>query len=232
MSPCVVPTLLTPKNDHTWRMCIDNREINKITIKYRFIIPQLDNIVDVLSRAKYFRKVDLRSGYHQIQNRNGDEWKTTFKTRDGLYEWMVMPFELSNDPNTFMQLMNTMLRPYIGKFVIVYFDDILVFSNNKEDHLQCLKITLDSLRKHQHFENLKKCSFLQESLVFLGFVISTERVKEDLEKVRSILEWPSPRSITEVISLHGLATFHRKLNRNFSSIVAPITYHTKGKRFM
>jgi hypothetical protein len=142
-----------------------------------------------------------------------------------------MPFGLSNAPSTFMSLMNTVLRPYIGKFVVLYFDDILVFSN-KRDHLQHLKIILDALRKHQLYANLNKCSFLQESLVFLGFVISAEGVKIDSKKVKAILEWPSPKSITEVKSFHGLATFYRKFIRNFSSIVAPIIDCIKGKTFM
>ena len=122
-----------------------------------------------------------------------------------------MPFGLSNAPNTFMRVMNQALQPYIGKSVVVYFDDILVFSKNKEDHVHHLKIILDVLRKHQLYVNLKKCQFLQESLVFLGFVISAGGVKMDSEKVRAILEWPSPRSITEVRSFHGLATFYKKV---------------------
>jgi hypothetical protein len=231
MSPCAVPALLTPKKDGTWRMCTDSRAINRITIRYRFPIPRLDDMLDVLAGARYFSKIDLRSGYHQIRIRDGDEWKTAFKTRDGLYEWKVMPFGLSNAPSTFMRLMNTVLRPYIGKFVVVYFDDILIFSKGREEHLQHLRMILGVLRREKLYANLKKCRFMQESLVFLGFVISADGVKMDPEKVRAILEWPSPRSITEVRSFHGLATFYRKFIRNFSSIVAPVTDCTKGREF-
>ena len=142
-----------------------------------------------------------------------------------------MPFGLSNAPSTFMRLMNTMLHPYIGNFVVVYFDHILIFSKGREDHLQHLRIILGVLRKEKLYANLKKCRFMQESLVFLGFFISVDGVKMDPEKVQAILEWPSPCSITEVRSFHGLATFYRKFIHNFSSIVAPMTNCTKGREF-
>jgi flagellar motility protein MotE (MotC chaperone) len=209
LSPCVVPTVLSPKKDGGWRMCTDSRAINKITIRYRFPLPRMDDLMDCLSGAKFFSKVDLKSGYHQIRMREGDEWKTTFKTNEGLYEWLVMPFGLTNAPSTFMRLMNEVLKEFIGKFVIVYLDDILIFSKTKEEHLKHLAAVMRKLQQEKLLINMRKSSFMKTELIYLGFVISANELKMDPSKVEVIKNWPSPRNVFEVRSFHGLASFYR-----------------------
>uniref|UniRef100_A0A2N9IVE3 CCHC-type domain-containing protein n=1 Tax=Fagus sylvatica TaxID=28930 RepID=A0A2N9IVE3_FAGSY len=202
MSPCAVPALLVPKKDGSWRMCIDSRAVNKITIRYRFPIPRLDDLLDQLYGAVIFSKIDLRSGYHQIRMRPGDEWKTAFKTREGLYEWMVMPFGLSNAPTN------------LNKIIWSTF-------------IKCFKL----FENRSYIVNLKKCHFLTDSLVFLGYVVSAEGIKMDPSKIEAIISWPVPKSLHDIRSFHGLASFYRRFIRSFSSIIAPITECLKGGKF-
>lgn len=231
LSPCAVPALLIPKKDKTWRMCVDSRAINKITTRYRFPIPRLDDLLDQIGKASIFTKLDLKSGYHQIRIRPGDEWKTAFKTREGLFEWLVMPFGLSNAPSTFMRVMNQALRPFIGKFVVVYFDDILIFSNTLQDHLSHLRDVLVALRREKLYVAQHKCEFGVSQVLFLGYVISAAGLRVDPQKVAAVASWPTPTTVTEVRSFHGLASFYRRFVYNFSAIMAPITDCMKNSTF-
>lgn len=223
MNPCAMPALLTPKNDGSWRMCVDSRAINKITVRYRFSIPMLDDMLDIMAGATILSKIDLKSDYHQICIRLGDDWKISFKTKDGLYEWLVMPFGLSNASSTFMRVMTQVLRPYISKFLVVYFDDILIYSTNKEQHLTHLRKVCDLLKREKLYANLKKCAFMTSQVIFLGFVVSVEGMSADPEKVKAIVEWQEPKNIHEIRSFHSLTTFYRWFIRGFSTVMAPIT---------
>ncbi|WJZ91028.1 hypothetical protein VitviT2T_010138 [Vitis vinifera] len=223
MRPCAVPVPLVPKKDGTWRMCVDCRAINNITVKYRHPIPRLDDMLDEFHGSCVFTKIDLKSGYHQIRMKEGDEWKTAFKTKYGLYQWLVMPFGLTNAPSTFMRLMNHVLHVFIGRFVVIYFDDILVYSKNLDEHINHLHCVLAILRKEKLYANLKKCSFCMDKVVFLGYVVSAKGIEVDEEKVKAIKEWPTPKSITEVRSFHGLASFYRRFVKDFSTLSTPLT---------
>eukprot|EP00253_Pinus_taeda_P016125 PITA_16125 len=181
-SPCGSPIILVRKKYGSWRTCIDYRALNKITIKNRYPLPHIDDLLDQLKEAIYFSKLDLHSGYHQVRVAEQYAWKTAFKTKQGLYEWLVMPFGLTNAPATFMRIMNDVLRPFLDDFDIVYLDDILIFNKTWEEHLKHVKPTLDVLKREKLYVKLSKCGFGKTSLNYLGHIVGGGELKIDLSK--------------------------------------------------
>ncbi|WVZ83003.1 hypothetical protein U9M48_030194, partial [Paspalum notatum var. saurae] len=222
LSPCAVPVILVPK-----KKMVHCRAINNITIRYRHPIPRLDDMLDELSGSVMFTKIDLRSGYHQIRMKLGDEWKIAFKTKFGLYEWLVMPFGLTNAPSTFMRLMNEVLRSFIGKFVVVYFDDILIYSKSFDEHLDHLRAVFVALSDARLLANLEKCTFCTDRVGFLGYIVTPQGIEVDETKIDAIRSWPTPTTITQVRSFLGLAGFYRRFVKDFSTIAAPLNELTK-----
>ncbi|XP_052723766.1 uncharacterized protein LOC128193721 [Vigna angularis] len=226
-SPWGAPVLLVKKKDDSSRLCIDYRQLNKLTIKNKYPLPRIDDLLDQLHGATVFSKIDLRSGYHQIQVKEEDIQKTAFRSRYGHYEYVVMPFGVTNAPTIFMDYMNRIFRPYLDKFVVVFIYDILIYSKNCEEHEEHLRLVLGVLREKELYAKLSKCEFWMKSVQFLGHVVSAEGISVDPAKVRAVLEWENPRSVTEVRSFVGLAGYYRRFIEGFSKIVAPLTQLTR-----
>ncbi|KAI3819610.1 hypothetical protein L1987_13451 [Smallanthus sonchifolius] len=231
-SPWGAPVLFVKKKDGSFRMCIDYRELNKLTIKNRYPLPRIDNLFDQLQGSTCFSKIDLRSGYHQLRVQEDDIPKTAFRTRYGHYEFMVMPFGLTNAPAVFMDLMNRVCKPYLDKFVIVLIDDILIYSKTKADHEEHLRLVLDLLKKEQLYAKFSKCEFWLKEVQFLGHIVNDKGIHVDPAKIETVKNWNAPKTPTEVRSFLGLAGYYRRFISNFSKIVVPLTALThKGKAY-
>ncbi|GJR90172.1 putative reverse transcriptase domain-containing protein [Tanacetum coccineum] len=208
-------------------MCIDYRELNKLTVKNRYPLPRIDDLFDQLQGSSVYSKIDLRSGYHQLRVREEDIPKTAFRTRYGHYEFQVMPFGLTNAPAVFMDLMNRVCKPYLDKFVIVFIDDILIYSKNKEEHEEHLKLILELLKKEELYAKFSKCEFWIPKVQFLGHVIDSKGIHVDPAKIESIKDWASPKSPTEIRQFLGLAGYYRRFIEGFSKIAKSMTKLTQ-----
>ena len=227
-SPWGAPVLFVKKKNGEMRMCIDYRALNKVTIKNKHPLPRIDECLDRLQGSSHFTSLDLKSGYHQVRISPSDVPKTAFNTRYGQYEFLVLPFGLTNAPPTFQQLMNSVLGDCLDKFALVYLDDILIYSKTDSEHKQHVKHVLELLRKAKLIGNLKKCEFGKRELVFVGYKITPNGILPDPSKVNSIKNWPALTNVQEVRSFIGLAQYYRRFIPNFAAIASPLTDLTRG----
>jgi hypothetical protein len=204
-------------------MCVDYRSLNEVTIKNKYPLPRIDDLFDQLKGACVFSKIDLHSGYHQLKIHASDIPKTAFTTRYGLYEYTVMSFGLTNAPSYFMYLMNKVFMEFLDKFVVVFIDDILVFSKTKEEHVEHLRLVLQKLREHKLYAKRSKCEFWLKEVSFLGHVVSNGGIAVDLSKVQDVLNWKPPTNVSEIHSFLGLAGYYRRFIEGFSKLAKPMT---------
>nr|GEY83895.1 putative reverse transcriptase domain-containing protein [Tanacetum cinerariifolium] len=217
-SPYGAPVLFFKKNDGSFRMCIDYRELNKLTVKNRYPLPRIDDLFDQLQGSSVYSKIDLRSGYHQLRVREEDIPKTAFRTPYGHYEFQVMPFDLTNAPAVFIDLMNRVCKPYLDKFVIIFIDDILIYSKNKEEHEEHLKLILELLKKEELYAKFSKCEFWIPKIQFLGHVIDSQGIHVDPAKIEYIKDWASPKTPTKIRQFLSLAGYYRNSLKDFQKL--------------
>ncbi|KIN98938.1 hypothetical protein M404DRAFT_30906 [Pisolithus tinctorius Marx 270] len=221
------PVLFVKKKDGSLRLCVDYRGLNKITKKDRYPLPLISDLLNSPSRAKVYTKIDLRHAYHLVCIADGDEWKTAFRTRYGSYEWRVMPFGLTNAPAAFQRFINSIFADMLDVCVVVYLDDILIYSQDMESHREHVKEVLRCLRKHGLYAKPEKCKFHSDSVEYLGYVLSPSGLTMSAEKVQAVRDWPEPRKVRDIQSFLGFANFYRRFINNYSDIVVPLTRLTR-----
>ncbi|KAL0165102.1 hypothetical protein M9458_040855, partial [Cirrhinus mrigala] len=226
-SPASAGFFFVKKKDGGLRPCIDYRALNEVTIKYRYPLPLVPSALEQLRAAKIFTKLDLRSAYNLIRIRAGDEWKTAFSTTSGHYEYRVMPFGLANSPSYFQAFINEVFRDMLNRWVIVYIDDILIYSSSYTEHVNHVRAVLQRLISHRLYAKEEKCEFHLSKISFLGYVISSEGVAMDEQKVNAVLKWPRPTTLKELQRFLGFSNFYRRFIRHFSSVAAPLTAMVK-----
>ena len=219
--------LFLPKKDGRWRMCMDYCALNKQTVKDRFPLPTIDQLMDRLGKARIFSKLDLASGYHQFAVAEDSIHKTAFRTNLGHWESIVMPFGLTNALASFQRLMNRVFKEEMNVFMLVYLDDILVFSNSLEEHWEYLRVALRRLKEAKLYGQLHKCDFLKDRIDYFGFEVSAEGAHASPKKVQDIIEWATASSVKDVRSFLGLASYYRKFIQGFSELAKPLTNLTK-----
>jgi hypothetical protein len=229
-SPWGAPVLFVTKKDGSMRLCVDYRALNEVTIKNKYPLPRIDDLFDQLKGAKYFSKMDLRSGYFQLKIRESDIPKTAFVTRYGQFEFTVMSFGLTNAPAYFMNLMNKVFMDELDKFVVVFIDDILIYSKSIQEHEQHLRVVLEKLRTHRLYAKFSTCEFWLERVAFLGHILTAEGVAVDPEKVKTVSNWQRPTNVSEIRSFLGLAGYYRRFIEGFSKIARPMTELLKKEK--
>lgn len=226
-SPVLAPIVFARKKDGSIRVCIDYRNLNKVTIKNRYPLPLIPELTDRLVGARIFTKLDIRQAYHRIRMASGHEFKTAFKTRYGLFEYLVMPFGLTNAPAQFQAHMQQIFSDLLDIAVVIYLDDILIFSNNIEEHHHVVRDVLQRLKNHGLYVKLSKCEFHRTSVEFLGMVVSAQGLEMCADKVQTIKEWPVPKTIKEIQAFLGFANFYRRFIKDYSHIAVPLTTLTR-----